>query len=120
MAIHRGLRKAARAVLSPFRKGREALARRRKNRRIAQRVLSDQDVDQRLSAIARQVESGRFVEVNWQVFRSIHFPALSDDEMADVLGDWCRRHGFEPTLREGNTETGGKVYNVVWLLLTRK
>jgi hypothetical protein len=121
MAIHRRLRKAARAALAPIRRAREALERRRRwERRHTQRVPRDRDVDERLAAVAVEVKAGRFTEQPWHSFKAAYFPGLDDDEIADLLDYWCRRHGIEPSLREGKTELGGELCNVLWLMLRPK
>jgi hypothetical protein len=104
MAIHRRLRKLARAALRPFRRGRFGLERFRKDRRLAVRVLTDRDVDERLAHIEVQVKTGGVIDLEWLSFHAHYFPELDDDEAADVLSDWCHRHGIEPVLREGISE----------------
>lgn len=76
------------------------------------------DVDGRLSGVLTKVRAGEFYETTVESFRLTYFPALTDLETMDALGQWCNRNGIEPDLQEQRVEIGGKSVKVVYLLLT--
>jgi len=93
MAIHRRLRKAARVPLQALRRGREALKRRRADRRLA-RDQARAGLDERLTGVAAEVLAGRPVESAWELMRFGHFKGMSHEEAAVALAAWARRQGI--------------------------
>jgi hypothetical protein len=118
MAISRRIRKAARDALSNLRSGPRKAKRPGNRGRLAPDPLAPRGIDKRLSQVAADVRAGRFVEQTWDLFRITYFPALTEDQAANLLGDWCKRHGFEAFLSEGKTELSGKLHTVIRLRLT--
>jgi hypothetical protein len=113
MAIHRRIRKGARDALAHVRRGREALQRRRKGRRVA-RGADVEGIDQRLSSLAAHVLAGQHYECAWELFRFGQFKGLSHEAAALELADWARRQRITVAFEIRKVRNA----DVIFLLLT--
>jgi hypothetical protein len=94
MAVHRRVRKVARAAVAHARRGGRALPSRRAPAR------NDRDpkaiaIDERLHALTEYVRASRHYEGTWQIFRFGQFKGLTDEEATLALAAWARRQRIE-------------------------
>ena len=79
--------------------------------------MTPSEADERLAAVLKNVKGGRLVEVHWELFRVAYFREYSDLEAAELLREWCDRHGLKPAVRLGRTDMAGKTFYVMHLQL---
>jgi hypothetical protein len=84
-----------------------------------EQISSSADViDQRLLPFTVVVRAGRFVERQWEFFRTTYFPGMTAKEAAEALVQWAERAGVRATLLQSATVVGATPSNITYVRVT--
>jgi hypothetical protein len=75
------------------RRGREAIARRRADRRLA-RETKAAGIDERLAALATYIRAGNLYECAWPLLQYGHFKGMDNGAATLALAAWARKQNF--------------------------